>query len=180
MKRTRLNVMNALAYIGASINVMPFSMFKRLSIGNLQPTSMIIEMVDLTKKAPRGIIENVLVQIEKFIFSVYFIVIDIVEDPKAPLIFERPLIATSYLRIDVFNKQISSGVATSKGKRIDIASTHGTWMIEQVFQVGTWIFLDEAFLEHVLGHAIIHTEQIQGSPSVPFLTSVGFSSSGIF
>ncbi|GJZ01757.1 hypothetical protein Tco_0519718 [Tanacetum coccineum] len=55
-----LNIRNALANLGASINVMPFFMFKRLNICNLQPTNMIVEMVDMTKKAPKGIIENVL------------------------------------------------------------------------------------------------------------------------
>ncbi|GKE16486.1 hypothetical protein Tco_1424063 [Tanacetum coccineum] len=70
-------IRSALADLGASINVMPFSMFKKLQIGNLQPTNMMVEMADMTKKAPKGIIENVLVQIDKFIFLVDFVIIDI-------------------------------------------------------------------------------------------------------
>ncbi|GJX75869.1 hypothetical protein Tco_0322680 [Tanacetum coccineum] len=100
-----LNVRNGLADLGASINVMPFSLFKRLQRGNFQPTNMIVEMDDMTKKAPKGIIENVLVQIDKFIFLVDFIIMDMIEDPK-----EHLILATAHTRTDVFNKQISLGV----------------------------------------------------------------------
>nr|GEU53614.1 hypothetical protein [Tanacetum cinerariifolium] len=79
-------------------------------IGNLQPTNMMIEMVDMTMKAPRGIINNVLVQIDKFIFPVDFVIMDMVEDPNVPLILGRPLLATAHAQIDVFNKQISLGI----------------------------------------------------------------------
>nr|GFA47019.1 hypothetical protein [Tanacetum cinerariifolium] len=51
-------ISSALANLGASINVMPFFMFKKLQIGNLQPTNMMVEMVDITKKAPKGIIKT--------------------------------------------------------------------------------------------------------------------------
>ncbi|GJZ11519.1 zinc knuckle CX2CX4HX4C containing protein [Tanacetum coccineum] len=105
-----LNIRNALADLGASINVMPFSMFKRLNIGNLQPTNMIIEMAYMTKKAPRGL----LVQSDKFIFTVYFVITDMAEDPKAPFILERPLLAIAHARIDVFNKRISLGLGNER------------------------------------------------------------------
>nr|GEU44557.1 hypothetical protein [Tanacetum cinerariifolium] len=68
--------------LGAGINVMPFSMFKKLKIWDLQPTNMMIEMADMSMKAPRGIIENVLVQIDKFIFPIDFVIMDMVEDPN--------------------------------------------------------------------------------------------------
>nr|GEU61492.1 hypothetical protein [Tanacetum cinerariifolium] len=109
-----LNIKNASANIGA-INVMPYSMFKRLNLGNLQPTNMITEMTDKTKKSPRGILENVLVQIDKFIYPIDLVIIDMVEDPKAPLILGRPLPSTIDTRIDVFNKQILSGGMTAMG-----------------------------------------------------------------
>ncbi|GJW74348.1 transposon ty3-I gag-pol polyprotein [Tanacetum coccineum] len=95
------NIRSALADLGASINIMPFSMFKRLQIGNLQPTNMMGEMADMAMKAPRGIIENVLVQIDKFIFPVDFVIMDMVEDPNIPLILGRPLLATAHAQIDV-------------------------------------------------------------------------------
>ncbi|GJU93598.1 hypothetical protein Tco_1318354 [Tanacetum coccineum] len=103
-------IRSALADLGASVDVMPFFMFKKLQIGNFQPTNMMVEMADMTKKAPKGIIENVLVQIDKFIFPVDFVIIDMVEDPNVPLILGRPLLETAHTYIDVFNRRISLGV----------------------------------------------------------------------
>ncbi|GJW94787.1 hypothetical protein Tco_0174459 [Tanacetum coccineum] len=74
----------------------------------------LIEMADTTMKAPRRIIENVLVQIDKFIFPVDFIIMDMVEDPNAPLILGRHLLATAHAHIDIFNKEISLGVGEER------------------------------------------------------------------
>ncbi|GKD02122.1 transposon ty3-I gag-pol polyprotein [Tanacetum coccineum] len=112
-------IRSALADLGASINVMPFSMFKQLQIGNLQPTNMMVEMADMTKKAPKGIIENVLVQIDKFIFPVDFVIIDMVEDPNVLLILGRPLLATANEHIDVFNRHISLGVGKEREETLE-------------------------------------------------------------
>ncbi|GJU46829.1 transposon ty3-I gag-pol polyprotein [Tanacetum coccineum] len=103
-------IRSALADLGASINVMPFFMFKKLQIKNLQPANMMVEMADMTKKAHKGIIENVLVQIDKFIFPLDVVIIDMVEDHNVPLILGRPLLATVHAHIDIFNKHISLGV----------------------------------------------------------------------
>ncbi|GJT78321.1 putative ribonuclease H-like domain-containing protein [Tanacetum coccineum] len=108
------NIRSALADLGASINVMPFSMFKKLQIGNLQPTNMMVEMSDRSKKAPKRIIENVLVQIDKFIFLVDFVVIDMVEDHNVPLILGRPFLETTHAHIDVFNRHISLRVGQER------------------------------------------------------------------
>ncbi|GJZ50523.1 DNA damage-inducible protein 1-like protein [Tanacetum coccineum] len=97
---------NALADLGASISVMPFSMFKRLGIGNLRPVNMVIEMADRSMQSPKGIVENVLVKIHKFIFPVDFVILDIVEDDKVPIILGRPMLATTHARIDVFGGKI--------------------------------------------------------------------------
>ncbi|GJZ68562.1 DOF zinc finger protein DOF5.7-like protein [Tanacetum coccineum] len=53
-------VSNALADLGARISIMPFSMFKRLGLGNPKPVNMMIEMVDMSMQSPKGIVENVL------------------------------------------------------------------------------------------------------------------------
>ncbi|GJU46833.1 zinc knuckle CX2CX4HX4C containing protein [Tanacetum coccineum] len=74
----KLDFKNALADLGASI--MPFSMYKRLGIGKLEPINMIIEMADNTKCTPKGIVENLLIKIDKFIFPVDFVILDMVED----------------------------------------------------------------------------------------------------
>ncbi|GJX76832.1 putative reverse transcriptase domain-containing protein [Tanacetum coccineum] len=75
-------VNNALASPGASISIIPFSLFKRLGLGNPKPINMVIEMTDRSMQSPKGIVENVLVKINKFIFHVDFIIPDIIEDDK--------------------------------------------------------------------------------------------------
>ncbi|GKC24701.1 zinc knuckle CX2CX4HX4C containing protein [Tanacetum coccineum] len=99
-------VSNALADLGASISIMPFSMFKRLGLENPRPINMVIEMADRSMQSPKGIVENVLVKIHKFIFPVDFVTLDIVEDNKVPIILGRPMLATAHARIDVFGGKI--------------------------------------------------------------------------
>ena len=70
----------ALCDSGASINLMPLSVVKRLSLGELTPTTMSLQMVDRSMAQPKGILEDVLVKVGKFIFPVYFVIIDIEED----------------------------------------------------------------------------------------------------
>nr|GFB54285.1 hypothetical protein [Tanacetum cinerariifolium] len=65
--------------LGASINIMPKSMFEHLKLVNLKETNMLVEMADMTKKVPLGIVENILVKINKFLFSSDFVIIDMLE-----------------------------------------------------------------------------------------------------
>ena len=91
----------ALADLGASINLMPYKMFKQLGLGEPKPTRMSIQLADRTIRFPRGIIEDVLVKIDKFIFLVDFVVLDMDEDSDVPLILSRPFLATARTIIDV-------------------------------------------------------------------------------
>ncbi|GKB44300.1 putative reverse transcriptase domain-containing protein [Tanacetum coccineum] len=72
--------------LGASVSVMPFSTYSNLSLDNLAHTRLTIELADRTIKHPRGIAENVLVRIGKFIFLIDFVILDIPEDDDVPLI----------------------------------------------------------------------------------------------
>ncbi|GKB29937.1 reverse transcriptase domain-containing protein [Tanacetum coccineum] len=93
---------NALADLGASTSEMSFSMFKRLGLGNPRSLNMVIKMADRSMQSPKGIVENVLVKIHKFVFLVDFVILDIVEDNNVPIILGRPMLATAHARIDVF------------------------------------------------------------------------------
>ncbi|KAK5826208.1 hypothetical protein PVK06_021124 [Gossypium arboreum] len=95
-----LDVNNALADLGASINVIPYKMFKQLGLGKPKQSRMSIQLADKTIRFPRGIIEDVLVKINKFIFPVDFVVLDIEEDSNTPLILGRPFLATARMIID--------------------------------------------------------------------------------
>ncbi|KAK5785721.1 hypothetical protein PVK06_040332 [Gossypium arboreum] len=96
-----LGVNNTLANLGASINVMPYKLFKQLGLGKPKQTRMSIQLADRTIRFPRGIIEDVLVKIDKFIFPDDFVVLDIEEDSNVPLILGRPFLATAKTIIDV-------------------------------------------------------------------------------
>ncbi|GJW66007.1 putative reverse transcriptase, RNA-dependent DNA polymerase [Tanacetum coccineum] len=105
---------NALADLGASINIMPYSLFKRLELGSLKPIKMTIEMADRSMQSPKGIKENVLVKISNFVFPVDFVVLDIMEDENVPIILGRPMLATAHAKIDVYGKKISLGVGNDQ------------------------------------------------------------------
>ncbi|GJV00985.1 hypothetical protein Tco_1330255 [Tanacetum coccineum] len=105
---------NTLANLGASISIMPLLMFKRLGIEELKPKNMVIEMADRTKITPKGIVENLLIKIDKFIFPIDFMILDMVEYLKIPIILERPLLVTDHAEVDVLRKSISIEVWDQK------------------------------------------------------------------
>ncbi|GJT95704.1 reverse transcriptase domain-containing protein [Tanacetum coccineum] len=109
-----------MADLGASVNVMPRNIFEYLKLANLRNTNMLVEMADMTKKAPLGIIENILVIIDKFLFPSDFIVID--KTLNETIILGMPFLATIHAEINVFDKEISLGtnndrVSYDMGKR---------------------------------------------------------------
>ena len=73
---------------------MPLLVVKRLSLGELIPTTMSLQIADKSMAQPEGILEDVMVKVGKFIFLVDFIVIDIEEDKQIPLLLGRPFLAT--------------------------------------------------------------------------------------
>nr|GEU75066.1 hypothetical protein [Tanacetum cinerariifolium] len=98
---------NSLADLGTSVSVMPFSTYLNIGLGELAHTKLTVELADRTKKHPKGIAENVLVGFGKFVFPVDFIILDMPEDVKVPLIFRRPFLSTTRAKIDVFKKKIT-------------------------------------------------------------------------
>ncbi|KAK5771748.1 hypothetical protein PVK06_047990 [Gossypium arboreum] len=121
-----LDVNNALANLRASINVMPYKMFKQLGLGKPKQTRMSIQLVDKTIRFPRGIIEDVLVKIDKFIFPIDFIILDIEEDSNTPLILGRPFLATAKTIIDVgtgeFTLRVGDEILTLQARNSDNTS----------------------------------------------------------
>ncbi|GKC01914.1 zinc finger, CCHC-type containing protein [Tanacetum coccineum] len=104
----------ALADLRASVSVVPYSTFTNLGLGELAHTKLIIELVDRKIKRPKGIVENVLVGIDKFIFPIEFIVLDMPEDIKVPLILERPFLSIAHAKIDVFKRKSTLRVGDDK------------------------------------------------------------------
>ena len=77
------------------------SMVKRLSLGELTPTAMTLQMADKTLVHPEGILKDVLIKVGQFIFPVDFVVIDVEEDKQVPLLLGRPFLAIGAALIDV-------------------------------------------------------------------------------
>ena len=91
----------ALCDSGASINLMPLSVVQRLSLGELTPTAITLQMADRSMAQPEGVLEDVLVKVGKFIFPVDFVIMKMEEDTQVPLLLGRPFLATGAALIDV-------------------------------------------------------------------------------
>ncbi|GJV76463.1 reverse transcriptase domain-containing protein [Tanacetum coccineum] len=103
----QLHINNALADLGASISLMPYSMYKKLGLGESKATRMSLELVERSIQYPRGIIKNVLIKVDKFVLPIDFVILDMPEDSRVPIILGRPFLATARAMIDVFNKKIT-------------------------------------------------------------------------
>ncbi|XP_021763655.1 uncharacterized protein LOC110728290 [Chenopodium quinoa] len=93
--------------LGASVNLMPSSVYDKLGLKNLKPSPIFLHMADRTVRLPKGVVEDVLVGIGELVFPVDFVVVDMKEDHKIPLIFGRPFLATSQALIDVPQGQVT-------------------------------------------------------------------------
>ncbi|GKC62644.1 reverse transcriptase domain-containing protein, partial [Tanacetum coccineum] len=101
----------ALADLGASINLMPLSIWRKLSLPELTPTQMILELADRSTTRPTGIAEDVFVRVGKFHFLADFVVVDFVVDPRVPLILRRPFLRMARALIDVYDKELTLRVS---------------------------------------------------------------------
>ncbi|GJT27827.1 reverse transcriptase domain-containing protein [Tanacetum coccineum] len=98
----RMDVCYALANLGASINLMPLSIWKTLSLPELTPTQMTLELADRSITYPKGLAEDVFVNVGKFHFPTDFVVVDFKADPRVPLILGRSFLRTGRALIDVY------------------------------------------------------------------------------
>nr|GFC22614.1 reverse transcriptase domain-containing protein [Tanacetum cinerariifolium] len=97
----------ALADLGASINLMPLSIWKKLRLPTLNDTKMVLELADRTISKPTGVAENIFVKVGKFYFPADFVILDFVADPRVPLILGRPFLSTAHALIDVYEGEIT-------------------------------------------------------------------------
>ncbi|XP_062114095.1 uncharacterized protein LOC133825123 [Humulus lupulus] len=95
------NIGMALCDLGASITLMPMSVFKQLGIGEVRTTTVTLQLADRSLAHPDGKIEDVLVRVDKFIVSADFIMLDYEVDREVPIIMGRPFLAIGRTLIDV-------------------------------------------------------------------------------
>ena len=88
----------ALLDLGASVNLLPYSVYKQLGLGEFKPTNITLSLADRSVKIPKGIVEDVLVKVDKFYYPMDFVVLDtepIASGPNhVPIILGRPFLAT--------------------------------------------------------------------------------------
>ncbi|GJY25188.1 reverse transcriptase domain-containing protein [Tanacetum coccineum] len=101
-----MDVCHALADLGASINLMPLSIWKKLSLPELTPTRMTLELADRSITRPKGLAEDIFVKVENFHFPTDFVVVNFEADPRVPLILGRSFLRTSRALIDVYEGEL--------------------------------------------------------------------------
>ncbi|GKV26915.1 hypothetical protein SLEP1_g36129 [Rubroshorea leprosula] len=137
----------ALLDLGASVNLMPYLVYLQLGLGEIKPTSVVLQLADRSCRKPRGIVEDVLLQIDKFYYPVDFLVLDtqseVNSESKIPLILERPFLATANALINCRNglMKLSFGNMTFEvnifhvGKQLyDDDECYQTYMIDSLVE----------------------------------------------
>ena len=120
----------ALLDLGASVNLLPYSVYKQLGSRELKPTNITLSLVDRSVKIPKGIVEDVLIKVDKFYYSVDFVVLD--TEPIAsglnhvPIIPGRPFLATSNAIINCRNgvMQLTFGNMTLELNIFHLSNKH--------------------------------------------------------
>ena len=123
-------VEKSLLDLGSSVNLLPYSMYKQLGLGELKPTSITLSLADRSMKIPKGTVEDVLIQVDKFYYPIDFVVLD--KEPAAaganyvPIIPGRPFLATSNAIINCQNgvMQLTFGNMTLKLNIFHLSKKH--------------------------------------------------------
>ncbi|GJS56503.1 hypothetical protein Tco_0629865 [Tanacetum coccineum] len=121
------------------VNVVPKSMFEHLKPANLKNTDMLVEMVDMTKMAPTGIMENILVRIDKFLFPSDFVVIDMLKTHN-----ETMILASATLNIQAFKIKKSVSISFRMTQVHKMAKDH-MMMIKDY----DWMMISKKLKDHI-------------------------------
>ncbi|GJT97836.1 reverse transcriptase domain-containing protein [Tanacetum coccineum] len=105
---------NALADSGASINLLPHSIYKQLGLGALKPTRMTLELANRSVTHPMGIAEDVVVRVDGFTFLANFVVVNFEPDPRVPIILVRPFLCTTKALIDLYEEKLTLRVGSDE------------------------------------------------------------------
>ncbi|GJT44866.1 reverse transcriptase domain-containing protein [Tanacetum coccineum] len=151
---------NALADLGASINLMPYSLYAKLSLKTLKLTKMSVRLADRSFQYPVGIAKNMLVEVGKFTFPVDFVILKMEEDSKVPLILGRLFLHTADAVIRIKHKQLNFGVGTERMIfNIDSAIKHSYSNDDTCFSIDVIDEILEEYFDALLdeGSKILHS-----------------------
>ncbi|GJZ95017.1 reverse transcriptase domain-containing protein [Tanacetum coccineum] len=167
-----------LADLGASINLMPLSVFHRLGFTNLESTQMTLELANRQLCRPDGICKDVLVPVGKFTYPADFVIVDYVPDEQIPLILGRPFLRTARALIDVYdeklilrdgNESLTLNMQSEKSKLNGIQKVESINMID-IFNVPNYIGFKDLFAQMYSGSPTIQSNDSFPSSS-PMKTS---------
>ncbi|XP_050156647.1 uncharacterized protein LOC126630561 isoform X1 [Malus sylvestris] len=158
----------ALCDLGASINLMPYSVYESLNLGELKETKVIIQLADRSNRYPKGLLEDVLVQVNELIFPADFFVLEMEHDPMPtalPLILGRPFLRTARTKIDVYDGTLTMEIDGEIVKFRIFDAMRYLNDFESCFSIDAFdYFVQDCFnesvgqcnLEKVLVHSITH------------------------
>jgi hypothetical protein len=120
--------------LGASVNLMPYSLYLQLGLGELKPTMVVLQLADRSVKTPKGVVEDVLVQIDKFYYPVDFVILEtesvVHANSKIPIILGRPFLA------------IANALINCRNGLMKLSFGHMTLEVN-IFNIGKQIIEDE-------------------------------------
>ncbi|GJV05116.1 reverse transcriptase domain-containing protein [Tanacetum coccineum] len=174
----------ALADLGASINLMPLSVWKKLGLPELISTRMTLELANRTICTPAGIARDVFVPVGKFTFPADFVIVDYESDPRVPLILERPFLRTARALIDVQGEEM---ILRDGDERLILNIRHDTSSYsnkpkkESINMIDIYnvshkdyledLFANEKITNHLSGNPTPISEPVTKSSSSPTITS---------
>ncbi|KAJ9536000.1 hypothetical protein OSB04_un000828 [Centaurea solstitialis] len=165
-------IRRALCDLGAGINLMPLSVFTTLGIGEARPTTISIQLADKSIVWPKGKIEDVLVQVDKFIFPADFIILDCEVDQEVPIILGRPFLATGRTLIDVQKGELTMRVHDQRVNFNVLDSLKYPDEREEcstLSEIETWC--EEKTLGEILWDADTDDEEEDESEEIPLVTA---------
>nr|GEY81453.1 reverse transcriptase domain-containing protein [Tanacetum cinerariifolium] len=175
----RMHVCHALAGLGASINLMPLSIWKKLSLPELTPTQMTLELADQSITRLKGVTEDVFVKVGKFHFLTDFVVVDFKADPRVSLILGRSFLRTGRALIDIYGEEITlrvndEAVTFNLNQTTRYSSTYDDLSVNQIDIIDV---AREKYAQEIIGFL---NNSSGGNPTSTFKpVSLTFSEAGV-
>nr|GEW36577.1 reverse transcriptase domain-containing protein [Tanacetum cinerariifolium] len=166
-----MDVCHSLADLGESINLMPLSIWKKISLTELTPTRMTLELADRSITRPKGVAEDVFIKVEKFHFSTDFVVVDFEADPRVPLILGRSFLRTDHALIDIYGEEITlrvndEAVIFNLNQTTRYSSTYDDLSVNRIDIIDV---AKEEYAQEILGFSKNSSGGNPTSTSEPFL-----------
>ncbi|XP_070009585.1 uncharacterized protein [Nicotiana sylvestris] len=152
--------------MGASINLMPLSLYKQLGLGAPKPTTVMLQLADRSIAYPEGVIEDVLLKIGKFIFPADFIILDFQADEKVPIILGRPLLDTGYAIIKVREGKMIMRVDNEEAvfniyKAIQLPRQYEELSMISIMEIDEKLITPSVYLQDSIKKAIVLFESLE-------------------